>query len=224
MLYELRIYRAAYGRMPDLHARFRDHTLTLFEKYGMTNVGYWLNTVGGHNDELWYLLAYQDMADRERAWKAFYVDPEWQKVFRESGANGPLTDWTDNRFLTPTDFSPADHGGPSDSPRLFELRTYQANQDRMPELLARFRDHASKLFEKHGITNVGYWTNAVGGRSDELLYMLAYPDMAAREASWSAFAADSDWQRIRVESNKNGNLVNHFSNRFLTATDYSPLR
>ncbi len=224
MLYELRTYKAAANRMPELHARFRDHTLTLFEQHGMKNVGYWMNTVGGPNDELTYMLAFDSQGHREQSWGTFYKDPTWQKVFKETGKNGALTEWINNSFLISTDFSPADHGGTSESPRLFELRSYIASPERMPELLSRFRDHTCALFEKHGMTNVGYWTNTVGGRNDELLYMLAFPNMGAREESWAAMGADPEWQGIRAESNKNGNLVAHLTNRLMTATDYSPLR
>ena len=106
MIYELRIYTAATGKMPDLLARFRDHTCDLFEKHDMKNVGYWLNTVGGRSDELWYMLAYENMAAREDAWQAFIADTDWAKVKAESERDGPLVDYIENRFMTPTEFSP----------------------------------------------------------------------------------------------------------------------
>jgi len=106
MIYELRIYRAAPGKLPALLSRFRDHTLALFEKHGMQNVGYWLNAVGGRSDELWYVLAFEDMGHQERAWAAFQADPTWQKVKAESERDGPLLDHIENRLLRPTDFSP----------------------------------------------------------------------------------------------------------------------
>lgn len=226
MLYELRTSKAAYSGMPALHARFREHTLSLFERHGMENVAYWTNAVGGRNDELTYLLRYDSMAAREVAWAGFMADPDWQGVFKETNAaaGGLLSEWIDNRFLIPTDFSPADHGGPSDSPRLFEWRSYTASLDRMSELLARFRETAMPKFAEHGATSIGYWLNAVGGRNDELQYCLAFNDMTHREAAFASFGADPEWQRVRSESNANGNLVAHLSNRFLVATDYSPLK
>lgn len=107
---------------------------------------------------------------------------------------------------------------------IYELRIYRALPGRMPALLARFRDHTCALFEKHGITNVGYWTNTIGGRSDELMYLLAYEDLAAREAAWSAFLADPEWQRVRAESERDGLIVEHIESRILAPTDFSPLR
>lgn len=106
MIHELRIYTAAPGKMPDLLARFRDHTMDLFEKHGITNVGYWLNSIGGRNDELWYMLAFESLAQREQAWAAFVADPEWAKVRAESEADGPLLSHLENRIMNPTDFSP----------------------------------------------------------------------------------------------------------------------
>lgn len=106
MLYELRIYTAMPTRLPDLLARFRDHTVELFAKHGIRNVGYWTNTVGGRNDELWYILAFEDMAHRERVWTAFATDPEWLAVRAASEKDGPLLHHLENRFLSPTDFSP----------------------------------------------------------------------------------------------------------------------
>lgn len=106
MIYELRIYRAAPGKLAPLIARFRDHTCALFEKHGITNVGYWRNTIGGRSDELWYMLSYPDMAARDASWAAFASDPDWQKARAESEADGPLLDHLENRMLAPTDFSP----------------------------------------------------------------------------------------------------------------------
>jgi hypothetical protein len=106
MIHELRIYTANPGKMPALQARFRDHTLTLFDKHGMTSVGYWTNAIGGRSDELWYILGFTDLAHRERAWAAFAADPEWQAVRAESEKDGPLVHHIENRILAPTNYSP----------------------------------------------------------------------------------------------------------------------
>ena len=107
---------------------------------------------------------------------------------------------------------------------LYELRIYTANPGKMGALISRFRDHTFALFEKHSMKNVGYWTNTVGGRSDELWYMLAFEDMGQRERAWAAFSADKDWQKARAESEKDGPLVHHIEARFMAPTDFSPLR
>ena len=76
MIHELRIYTAHPGKMGALMARFRNHTVKLFEKHGITNVGYWTNTIGGRSDELWYILGFEDLAQRDKAWREFAADPE----------------------------------------------------------------------------------------------------------------------------------------------------
>jgi hypothetical protein len=109
--------------------------------------------------------------------------------------------------------------------RLFEMRTYTANDGKMADLHKRFRDHTNRLFVKHGMTLVGYWTP-----SDEpeaastLVYILAYPDRAARDKSWKEFQADPEWQAAYKASHAAGPLVKKAESKFLSPTDYSPLK
>ena len=77
------MYEAMPGKLPDLNARFRNHTLKLFEKHGMTNVGYWTANVGDYSNRLIYILGFEDVAQRESAWNGFRNDPEWQAVVAE---------------------------------------------------------------------------------------------------------------------------------------------
>ncbi len=106
MIYELRIYTALPGKQEAMLSRFRDHTTRLFEKHEMRNIGYWTNYAGGRYGELVYLLAFEDVAQRERAWNAFSADPEWRDAYDESERDGPIVSHSENRLLAPTDFSP----------------------------------------------------------------------------------------------------------------------
>ena len=108
--------------------------------------------------------------------------------------------------------------------RLFELRTYTANEGKLDALNARFRDHTVKLFEKHGMTNVGYWTPEGERSKDTLIYILGYPNKEARDTSWKAFQSDPDWVKAKAESEKDGVLVNKVDQVFMTPTDYSPIK
>jgi hypothetical protein len=105
--------------------------------------------------------------------------------------------------------------------RLFELRTYYAEPGKLDHLLARFRDHTTKLFEKHGMTNIGYWV-PVDNKDNILVYLLAYPDRAAHDASWKEFIADEDWKKAAAASEVDGKLVGKAEALFLTSTAYSP--
>ena len=110
--------------------------------------------------------------------------------------------------------------------RFFELRVYTASPDRMDKLVARFRNHTTGLFEKHGMTNVGYWTAASGDNAERtFVYILAYPSREAREASWKAFQADPDWQRVASESQADGvRLAEKVDSRYMVQTDFSPIK
>ena len=106
MIYELRIYEAAPGKLGALNARFRDHTLRIFERHGMGVVGFWTYEHGGWSDQLVYLMKFDDMGDRDRKWAGFRMDEEWQRVREESQRDGALTSRIRSDILAPTDYSP----------------------------------------------------------------------------------------------------------------------
>jgi hypothetical protein len=109
--------------------------------------------------------------------------------------------------------------------RYFEQRTYHAAPGKLEALHKRFRDHTLRLFEKHGIENVGYWTPADGDEAgNTLVFLLAYPDKEARDASWKAFAQDPDWKKAHAASEADGPLVEKVDQLFMSPTDYSPLK
>src|SRR5512146_2981674 len=86
---ELRIYYAPPGKLDALNARFRNHTLKLFEKNGMFNIGYWV-PVENPDNKLIYIVSHASRDAATQSWKAFFADPEWQKVQKASEANGRL--------------------------------------------------------------------------------------------------------------------------------------
>ncbi len=106
MIYELRIYECFAGKLPNLNSRFANHTMDLFEKHGIRNVGYWTHDVGPNSNQLVYLVAFDDANQRAEAWASFRADPEWQQVFEESHRDGILVKNIENRILMPTDYSP----------------------------------------------------------------------------------------------------------------------
>lgn len=106
--YEIRTYIAAPGKLEELHKRFRDHTIKLFKKHGMEVVGFWGPTdkEKGSENTLVYVMAYSNREARDKAWRAFAADPEWQKARAESEKNGKLTDKVEYVILGATDYSP----------------------------------------------------------------------------------------------------------------------
>jgi hypothetical protein len=115
--------------------------------------------------------------------------------------------------------------GPKPADRIFEMRTYTTNPGKMPNLHARFRDHTCKLFEKHGMTSIGYWSPKTGDNAENtLVYLLAYPSKEDREKAWKAFVSDPDWIKAKAESEKDGVLVSKVVSVFMDPTDYSPIK
>ena len=106
MTYEERVYKIMPGRMPDIMNRFTNHALPLFEKHGIKLVGFWQTVIGPSSNELVYVVAYDDLSHRERAWNAFMNDPAWMEAKAKSEQNGMLVADVANRILTPTTFSP----------------------------------------------------------------------------------------------------------------------
>ena len=106
MIYELRTYEAAPGKLPALNARFRDHTLRIFARHGLDVVGFWTYAHGGWSNQLVYLMKFEDMADRDRKWASFMADEEWRRVLAESHSEGSLTTRIRSDILAPTDYSP----------------------------------------------------------------------------------------------------------------------
>jgi hypothetical protein len=106
--------------------------------------------------------------------------------------------------------------------RVFEMRTYYAPPGRLDDLHARFRNHALKLIDKHGITSVGYWT-PVENPDNKLIFVLAFPSAEAREKAWKAFLADPDWKEARKITEADGPIVAKIESVVLGATDYSPV-
>lgn len=227
-VFELRTYWTPAGKLEALHARFRDHTTKLFAKHGMTNVGYWV-PLENNDRKLIYVLAYPSRDAREKAWKAFFADPEWQQVQKASEANGKLVEKVESRFLRATDYSPLIEPSQGEQ-RVFELRTYTTTPGNLPDLNDRFRQHTMKLFKKHGMTNIAYWTLLADqdGADRTLVYLLAHAGKEAREKSFAAFRDDPNWIAVRQASEEKagGSLTekNGVQSVLLKGTDYSPIR
>src|SRR5205814_600676 len=103
--FELRTYYAAPGKLDALHARFREHTMNIFEKHGMSNIGYWVPSDNAEN-KLIYLLAFPSREAQRQAWKDFGGDPDWKAAQKASEVNGPLVTKVESRLLSATDYSP----------------------------------------------------------------------------------------------------------------------
>ena len=106
---------------------------------------------------------------------------------------------------------------------VYELRVYHAAPGKLGELLARFREHTVKLFDRHGMKSVAYWTPLdVPAKTNTLIYILQHPSREAAAANWKSFQDDPEWKSVRDKSEANGKLVEKVDSTFLALTDFSP--
>jgi hypothetical protein len=110
-----------------------------------------------------------------------------------------------------------------ESTRVYELRIYHAAPGKLGDLLARFRDHTTRLFEKHGMKNVAYWTPLdEPEKGNMLVYILQHPSREAATANWKSFQDDPEWKRVKEKSEATGKLAEKVDSTFLALTDFSP--
>jgi hypothetical protein len=229
-VYELRVYYAAPGKLDALNARFKDHTMKLFEKHGITNVGYFVPKDNKDN-KLVYFVSAPSKEARDKSFKEFLADPDMKKAFAESEKDGKLVDKLESTFLTLTDYSPKLKIEKGKEERVFELRTYTATKGNLGNLNDRFKDHTLKLFEKYGMTNIAYWNVLKGQKEDDskLIYLLAHKSEEEAKKSFDAFRMDPEWVAARKASEEKGGgsltePKGGVVSEFLVPTDYSPLK
>jgi len=216
MIYEWRTYEAMPGKLPALHTHL-EVAASLFKKHGLGVLGFWIEEIGT-SGQVTYMWMYTNLEDRQQKLAAFGADPAWQQqVAEETAKEGVIVARIHNTMLQLTPYSP----DPQLRTKVQEWRIYEAMPGRLPDLHNRFANHTVHLFEKHGMENIGYWTE-VFGTSNRLVYMLGYPSLGEREQSWAAFLRDPDWQTARAESEKHGPLVAKAYNQILRPTAYSP--
>lgn len=107
---------------------------------------------------------------------------------------------------------------------LYELRIYDCCPGRLPALLNRFQNHTTKIWERHGIKQGGFWTTVIGGNNHRLYYFLVWESLAEREKKWATFQADPEWNKARSESEKDGPIVANVISEILTPTAFSSLK
>ena len=109
-----------------------------------------------------------------------------------------------------------------DAKLVYELRVYHCFEGKLPDLLKRFREHTTKIFEKHGMKNVAYWLPMDDPqKSNTLIYVISHASREEAAANWKAFSADPEWQAVQKASEANGKIVEKVDSTFMTLTDFS---
>jgi hypothetical protein len=107
---------------------------------------------------------------------------------------------------------------------LYELRIYHCIPGRLPDLLKRFDTITTRIWQRHGIEQAGFWTVAIGDSNQTLYYFLKWESLADREKKWTAFQADPEWISARAETEKNGSIVARVENQILQPTSFSSVK
>ncbi|MDB5829234.1 MAG: hypothetical protein JWQ73_3454 [Variovorax sp.] len=193
MIFELRLYSVAPGRMNALHARF-ERLPKLFDKHGVRCVGQWTALSGPRLPGFVYLMAYADLAEREARWAPFYTDPEWLSLRAETNGDVEIVERYDLMFLKPNAAwqpeapVPGQAGG-----GLHELLMHEAALGQGALTNAFLRDVQLPLLREHGARTLMVADMASGPRMPQVVAMLAWPDLATRDAAWHAVTSNEAW-------------------------------
>lgn len=231
ILFDFRIFQASPGKLDALHARLRDHQIPLLEQHGIFTLAVFVPT-GENPDRLVYLITgAEGLTAMTEGWAGFRKDPNWLQVLKDTDEAGPLVLQEKYKDLSMTHWSPKFPPDKMINAGIFELRTYVCpNSQKHSALMRRFRDHTKKLFAKHGMTNVGYWTAPDPPEQWEgLIYLLAHDSEEAAQKSFAAFRSDPEWLAVKKASEEMSggsltNAENGVQSQFLQETDYSPLK
>lgn len=176
MIYELRFYSVAPGRMADVHDRFGLHLPALFERHGVNCVGRWSVLAGPDAPRFVYVMAYRDYAHREAVWGAFYQDPEWGRIRAETNAGHEMVERHDLFFLKPHGAWPAPARADAEITGLFELVQHQVAPGRNAEAGAFLRETYLPMLQEAGALPVALFDMAAGSGMQKILMLLAWPD------------------------------------------------
>jgi hypothetical protein len=201
-IFELREDKSAAGKLNALLARVRDRLPRLYTKHGITVVGTFVPIENG-DSVVYTLLGWPNSKARTESWDAFNGDPAVKAMMNDTDRDGKIVVKSQTWVLTPTDYSPVVPPEKKGN-RIFEFRFYTLTPGSRDAFNARFRDHTMKLFEKHGITNIGYWNVKAENNfvNDRMVSMLAHESLESAKKSSTSFHADPAWNKVKLDSEK----------------------
>jgi hypothetical protein len=206
-IYELRTYTAHPGKLPNLLEFFQNDTEPAFKRHDMKAIAYWVpQDAPAKENTFIYILEHPSREEANKNWDAFRKDAEWTAARMKAEASGPITAKVVSVFMAPTDYSQFKFDG--SGKRVYELRTYVANPNKLGPLNVRFRDDTIKVFNKYDMRSVGYWVPTDGpDHETTLIYVLSHASRLAAADSWKKFGADPDWVKARDASEAAGPIL-----------------
>lgn len=221
MLYELRHYTTPdTTSLGALVKGFGERVIPAWQSSGMRVVGCWTVAIG-QQPRFTTMLAYDDANQRQEQFAAFRGTEAHQYI-----VNTGLVRGIDTALLSPTAYSPDPFQFmDAASPGIFEERVYRGLTPRAFDVVnKRFNDHTTRIFARHGIIPVGFWRVEIGADQPSLYYLLRFDDLGDYNPTWGAFRADPEWQQVREESERDGNILLRIQSTILAPTPFSPMR
>jgi len=212
--------------LPRLHEFFSQTLLPALNRIHTGPKIYLEAMIASHTPQLTVVYGFSSLEEMWGLHTKVMQDEAIAKSMQALEASEPAFEALDSSLLEAADFSPEIKLEPAAAPHMFELRVYHAPTWRqLGFLLDRFRGPEIKIFHRVGIHPVLYGTTVIGANSPNLVYLIPFADLAAREKAWNAFNADPEWQKVRKESiDRGGQLVTANDIAVFKATPYSPIR
>ena len=224
--FELRVYTVTSNKMDGVLERFRETVEPVRQKHDIKTVGYW-SAPGTTNGGIFaYLLTAASKEELQKLEKEFGADPDFQKGYAASNQkHGKTVDKIVTLPLT-MDATAKLNLAASVKPRAFDLRIYSVLPGKLDAFRNRWRDYAVPIYERHGLHSIGWWVaekkDAEG--HDQFICLLAGQSIAAIQKSIGEFHHDSEWQRVEMETEKDGKLRSGVEAFKLLPADFSPMQ
>lgn len=225
--YELQFYKITQG---DQGRRFGDwarKVIPILNRHGAKPVGVFSVVIGPDTPAQVLLVPHKSLAAAQELWEKVGDDADYQAAL-ETWEDNPEQPFVtlDTVMLRATDYSPPLEASADGEPRYFELRVYHSpSQRQLKALHERFGGPEIKIFHRVGIVPILYGETVAGDNMPNLTYLTPFKSLADREAAWTRFGADPEWQVVRDESIKrSGQIVRNINFWILRAGAYSQIQ
>ncbi len=183
--------------------------------------------IAPHMPQVACISAYSSLEEMRDVRKKLAADSKLQAALSqwEAGDEAPYENYSEV-LLEAAPYAPPFEAATPGKPRVFELRLYHSpTEKQLKALHERFAGPEIKIFDRSGIHPVLYSSTLIGPSKPNLVYLIPFDDLAAREKAWATFGADPEWVKVRAESiAKYGQISSVMQMSLFKGAAYSPLR
>jgi hypothetical protein len=228
--YELRQYHLRRGPQVKLTDDFlREAAVPTWKRLGIGPVGVFNTTIGSDTPTVYVLIPHLSLESVGTTAARLLADPEYQRAgaaFLNAPSTEPAYVRMESVLMLAFESIPrleVPPGVAENRPRLFELRTYESHSEKANlKKVEMFNNGEIAIFRRTGLRPVFFGRTLFGSKLPNLIYMLTFDDLAARDKNWAAFIADPEWKKLSTTPGyTDGEIVSNISNAFLTPASYS---